>query len=400
MIAHGVRHETHVSSHPLVSTVRGGSRRSPVSSASSTTAFLAADWRARCRDWANLDPQPDDTLAHRLAFPVNEIGMALFLALIAHEAIDAIGPGGALRHWRHWGVPLVAAAGSVAGAAFAYLAYVTWAGELVLAQAWPVAAAVDIAAGYYVLRLIYRRGSQAFPFLLVSGIAANTVGLAVLASGRNSRPTSDRCRARRGCPERRRGAACRQDPPIVAVPRSSPAACRGGDSTWRACIRRCRWYRSCRCCRIRGTCWNRSRSGPPRPRSRMCSWITVVQVVLFFFGLVNGGAHAARLRHRHVGGAAGCAARPAHRDAWRGGALRLLAGLRLPASIPAWHDLVVVALAMSSGFTFALFTAAMLLPVGGVLTQIRVGALATAVGAALTYGVARGLRVGCFAVSR
>ena len=76
-----------------------------------------------------------------------------------------------------------------------------------------------------------------------------------------------------------------------------------------------------------------------------------------------------------------------------------LAGLRLPASI-AWHDLVVVALAMSSGFTFALFTAATLLPVGGVLTQIRVGALATAVGAALTYGVARGMRVGRFAVSR
>ena len=31
--------------------------------------------------------------------------MALFLGLIAHEAIDAIGPGGALRHWRYWGVP-------------------------------------------------------------------------------------------------------------------------------------------------------------------------------------------------------------------------------------------------------------------------------------------------------
>ena len=65
--------------------------------------------------------------------------MALFLALIAHEAIDAIEPGGALRHWRRWGVPLVAAAGSVAGAAFAFLAYVTWADEEVLAQAWPVA---------------------------------------------------------------------------------------------------------------------------------------------------------------------------------------------------------------------------------------------------------------------
>jgi hypothetical protein len=80
-------------------------------------------------------------------------------------------------------------------------------------------------------------------------------------------------------------------------------------------------------------------------------------------------------------------------------ALGRLAGLQLPTSI-AWRDLVVIALATSSGFTFALFTAATLLPVCGVLTQIRVGALATACGAALTDGVARGLRVGRFVVAR
>jgi Na+/H+ antiporter NhaA len=76
-------------------------------------------------------------------------------------------------------------------------------------------------------------------------------------------------------------------------------------------------------------------------------------------------------------------------------ALGRISGLHLPAAI-GWRDVVVVALATSSGFTFALFTAATLLPVGGVLTQIRFGALATAVGAAIAYGVARGLRVGRF----
>jgi NhaA family Na+:H+ antiporter len=127
------------------------------------------------------------------------------------------------------------------------------------------------------------------------------------------------------------------------------------------------------------------------------SWITVVQVVLFFFGLVNGGA---MLRGYDTGTWAVLLGALLGRPVGMVGAVALgrLAGLRLPAAI-AWHDLVVVALAMSSGFTFALFTAATLLPVGGVLTQIRVGALATAVGAALTYGVARGLRVGRFAVS-
>jgi NhaA family Na+:H+ antiporter len=347
--------------------------------------------------WANLDPQPYYTLAHRLAFPVNEIGMALFLALIAHEAIDAIGPGGALRHWRHWGVPLVAAAGSVAGAAFAFLAYVTWAGELVLAQAWPVAAAVDIAAGYYVLRLIYRRGSQAFPFLLVSGIAANTVGLAVLAVWPEFTPNhvigAVLVLAALNVAAALRAARIRRSWPFLII---------AGSLSW----------------------WGFHLAGvhpalalvpivPLLPHSRHllepfagrpaataqpdASWITVVQVVLFFFGLVNGGA---MLRGYDTGTWAVLLGALLGRPVGMVGAVALgrLAGLRLPAAI-AWHDLVVVALAMSSGFTFALFTAATLLPVGGVLTQIRVGALATAVGAALTYGVARGLRVGRFAVS-
>jgi len=137
------------------------------------------------------------------------------------------------------------------------------------------------------------------------------------------------------------------------------------------------------------------RAGATAPQE--ASWITVVQVVLFFFGLVNGGA---MLRGYDTGTWAvllgALLGRPVGMVA--AAAFGRLAGLHLPTSI-AWRDLVVIALATSSGFTFALFTAATLLPVGGVLTQIRVGALATAVGAAITYGVARGLRVGRFAAS-
>jgi len=44
-----------------------------------------------------------------------------------------------------------------------------------------------------------------------------------------------------------------------------------------------------------------------------------------------------------------------------------------------------------------LFAAASLLPLGAVLTQIKVGALATAAGAVITLVVARLLRVGRFA---
>jgi Na+/H+ antiporter NhaA len=77
-------------------------------------------------------------------------------------------------------------------------------------------------------------------------------------------------------------------------------------------------------------------------------------------------------------------------------ALGVALGLHLPASVK-WRELVVIALATTSGFTFALFAAASLLPLGAVLTQIKVGALATAAGAVITLVVARLLRVGRFA---
>jgi hypothetical protein len=71
-------------------------------------------------------------------------------------------------------------------------------------------------------------------------------------------------------------------------------------------------------------------------------------------------------------------------------------GLRLPVNIR-WRELFVIALATSSGFTFALFAATTLLPLGAVLTQIKVGALGTIAGAAAAYAVARLLHVGRFA---
>jgi Na+:H+ antiporter, NhaA family len=346
--------------------------------------------------WANLAPERYFPFAHALAFPVNEIGMALFLALIVHEAIDAVGPSGVLRHWQAWTLSLVAAAGGIAGAAFAFLGFVTWKGELVLAQAWPVAAAVDIAAGYYVLRLIYRRGSPVFPFLLLTGIAVNAVGLVVLAVwpafGPDHVTGAILVLAAVGLAGALRAAGLRRSWPFLLF---------AGPLSW----------------------WGFHLAGvhpalalvpivPLLPPSRHLlepfaarrqgaatseetSWLTLVQVVLFFFGLVNAGV---MLRGYDTGTWAVLLGALAGRPAGMMAAVALgrLTGLRLPASI-GWRDVLVVGLATSSGFTFALFTAATLLPVGGVLTQIRAGALATAVGAAIAYGVARQLRVGRFA---
>jgi NhaA family Na+:H+ antiporter len=388
---------THATSHPFASPVAGGHGSFAGLAGFLSDRFLWLPIGALAAVvWANLDPERYFTFAHRLAFPVNEIGMALFLALIVHEAIDAIGPGGALRHWHHWALSLLAAAGGVAGAAFAFLGFVTLKGELVLVPAWPVAAAVDIAAGYYVLRLIYRRGNPVFPFLLLSGIAANAAGLIVLAIW----PAFT--------PEHVTGALLVLAALCVAgtlriagLRRAWPFLVLAGGLSWwgfylagvhpaLALVPIVPLLPSSRHLLEPFT------QGPTTAATREeTSWFTAVQVVLFFFGLVNGGAV---LRGYDTGTSAvllgALVGRPAGMMA--SVALGRLSGLRLPAAIT-WRDVVIVALATSSGFTFALFTAATLLPVGGVLTQIRAGALATAAGAAIAYGVARYLRVGRFA---
>ena len=345
--------------------------------------------------WANLDPDGYYPFAHRLQFPVNEIGMALFVALIAHEALDALGPGGVLRHWRHWATALVAAAGGVVGSAFVFLAFVTWKGELVLAQAWPVAAAVDIAAGYYVLRLIYRRG-HAFPFLLVSGLAANAVALVTLATwpafGPDHVTGAVLVLAAVGVAAALRAAGVRRSWLVLIVA--------GGLSWWGFHVAGVHPALALipvvpLLPHTRHLLEPFAERTPVAVDRQQASWIAAVQVVLFFFGLANAGA---MLRGYDTGTGAVLLGALIGRPAGMVGAAALgrLAGLRLPASM-AWRDLVVTALATSSGFTFALFTAATLLPVGGVLTQIRVGALATAAGALVTYGAARWLRVGRFA---
>jgi NhaA family Na+:H+ antiporter len=124
-------------------------------------------------------------------------------------------------------------------------------------------------------------------------------------------------------------------------------------------------------------------------------WNAVAQAVLFFFGVVNAGVI---LRGVDTGTWAVLAAALIGRPLGilGGAAIGFALGLRLPTSLR-WRELVVIALATSSGFTFALFAASSLLPPGAVLTQIKLGALATVAGALATYAAARLLRVGRYA---
>lgn len=122
-----------------------------------------------------------------------------------------------------------------------------------------------------------------------------------------------------------------------------------------------------------------------------------MQIVLLLFGLVNGGVLMrgfgdgtwAVLMAALVGRPVGIAP---------GTSLGLAAGLHLPPRV-AWRDIVVVAIIASTSFTFGLFFASAIFPVGSLLIQTRMGAMVTLAGAVIAFGAARALHVGRFAVA-
>lgn len=343
--------------------------------------------------WANTAGEGYFRVAHALAFPINEIGMALFLGLVTQEVVESVMPGGALHTWRRWGMPVVAAAGGLLGATFVYLGFVSLKHEEVLLQAWPIAGAIDIAAGYYVLKTIFRR-SGALPFLLLLGVATNALGILVLAVWPAFSPAH-------------LGSA------VLLVAAVALAA------AMRRARVRAFWPYIALCGTL--SWWAFYRAGvhpalalvpivpflPHEPRHvnpfadagdddavhrSEHEWNVAVQIVLFLFGLVNAGVilHGYDTGTWAVLGAA-LLGRPL--GVLGGVALALAAGLHLPRRI-GWREIIVIALATSSGFTFALFFATSLLPVGAVLAQIKIGALSTVAGAVVTYGAARVLGVG------
>ena len=80
--------------------------------------------------WANTDGESYFRFAHAAKFPVNEIGMAVFLGLVAQELYEDVMPGGALRHWRHWSTSMLGAIGGLAGSIAAFFLFIRMQDEL------------------------------------------------------------------------------------------------------------------------------------------------------------------------------------------------------------------------------------------------------------------------------
>jgi NhaA family Na+:H+ antiporter len=346
--------------------------------------------------WANTASESYFRFSQALAFPVNEIAMAFFLALIAQEVFEALMPGGALHTWRLWGTTLAAAAGGLIGTALTYLLYVRLEHQQVLEQAWPVACAVDIAAGYYLLKLIFTR-STALPFLLLVAVVTDAFTLVVLAL----QPPFDGIQP---------GGVVLM---VAAIGSAAVMRLRKVRSYWPYVV-------------VSGTLswWAFYVEGvhaalalvpivpflPHEPRGFDVladppdddhehhfehEWNSVVQALLFMFGIVNAGV----MLHGYGAGTwatltASLVGRPLGILAGVGVAMAV--GLHLPRRFT-WRVLIVVALAMSSGFTFALFVAPGLIPVGPVLSEIKLGALISIAGAFCTLGAARAFKIGRFA---
>jgi NhaA family Na+:H+ antiporter len=136
---------------------------------------------------------------------------------------------------------------------------------------------------------------------------------------------------------------------------------------------------------------------PSSPRYFEHEWNYVVQAALFLFALVNAGV----LLQRHGTGtwalvAAAVVGRPLGILAATAAAVAL--GARLPAPLH-WRELTVVALASSSGFTFALFAATAVYPAGPILAELKLGAVLTGIGVVLAFAAAHSLKIGRFAMS-
>ena len=346
--------------------------------------------------WANTAPERYFGFAHSLAFPVNEIGMALFVGLIMQEIVEAVMPGGALHSWRRWSLPLLAAAGGMAGSAGVYLAYVHGHYESILEAGWPIACAIDIAAAYYVLKTILPR-SGALPFVLLLAIVTDLVGMLIIA------PQYQTVAVHGG------GLGVM----LVAL---------GIAGAMRALRVHAFWPYLAICGTLSWIALYREGLHPafalapivpflphePRRLDLLADppdddavhhfeheWNTLVQGILFLFGLVNGGV---LLRGYDTGTWAlllgALVGRPIGILTAVGAAVA--GGWHLPRGL-GWRQLVVAALASSSGFTFALFFATGILSTGPLLAQLTIGAVATAAGSLLAIGAARLFRVGRFA---
>lgn len=347
--------------------------------------------------WANVDHQSYDRITHPLHFAVNDIGMVFFFALAGKEIIEAMLPGGALSSPREAGVPLLAAAGGMIVPAGMYAAQAALEGRPELMPGWAIPCATDIAFSYLVARNIFPAGHPGIPFLLLLAIADDALGLMLLAIFYPSGPLSLFSFAGFMIPAlavalvlKNRGVLSFWPYVIAAGGLSWCALYFGGVHPALALVPILPFMPHAR--RDIGL-FDQREDRLPDTMNRFEHWWKVpVQVILFFFGLVNAGVALTSvgpatwmvLSSLLVG-------KPAGILLFTFLAVRI--GLRPPGGLTYSHTFVV-GLAAAIGFTVALFFATAAFSPGEILNEAKMGALMSFVAAplAIIVGRAIGLR--------
>lgn len=348
--------------------------------------------------WSNTAPESYFRTSHALAFFVNEIALAFFLAIVAKEVVEATLPGGALHPWRRAALPVVAAIGGAAVPLAVYLMFLRVLGEPMLRTGWVVTCAVDITASYIIGRMIFGRRAE-ISFLLLLAISMNAIGIAVLAGWH---PISDAhwplgfglMLAAVGAAAVMRRRKVRNFWPYVLIP--------GVLSWWAFFVSGV--HPALALVPVMPFMPHAARDAglfvdpAPQAHDALTSferwWQLPVQGVLLLFGLVNAGVP-------FQGNDAGMWAVPVAVLIGRpigvvvAAAIGVAAGLHLPAHLR-WRDVTVIGFISSVGLVMALFFATAAMPMGPLLLQLKAGALLTVAGAGLAYGAARLLGAGRF----
>ena len=346
--------------------------------------------------WANTYSVSYFRTAEALTFLVNDVGMAVVLAYLMQEVLEAALPGGSLHGWRRTIVPIVAAAGGVAGAVATYAGYISAGDEEVLARGWPIAIGVDVLLCVAIARSIFRR-TAAVTFALSIALASDAVGLAIIS---------------------RRDFATREHPEAVALLAAAVVAAAlfrksrvrslwpylgvSGVLSWIACYDG-GLHPALALLPIvpfmahapRNLNADRERSSVHAPANHLERVFRFpVQAIAFFVGLVNAGIS---IRGYGTGTWAVAAAALLGRPIGMliGTGIALAVGLHLPRGVRG-TDVAMCAVAASPSATFGLFMAAAVFPSGPLLIETRIGSLLTMVAWPAALAVAYLLRAGRF----
>ena len=329
--------------------------------------------------WSNFAAESYFRITHALAFAVNDVGMALFFALLTQEVLEATMPGGSLHTWRRAALPIVAAIGGTAGAIGAYGAFVLAGDEHVLLSGWPIVCAIDGGVAYFLVRVLIGSGGAA-PFVALMAIVSNAIGLIAISLRQhagNVRPVG---------------------PLLIIVglavsvwvtrlqPRTIwPRVVIGGALMWYGfwwsglhpalalipivpCLPRSPRHQS----PFSGELEHGAHDSPGHIEHAL--WMPV-QLILFLFAFVNAGVVVNGVERGAwavtVGALVG---RPA--GMLVAVAVSVALGLRLPTRV-GWRELIVIAFTASCALSFGLFFASAVFATGSLLSEAKVGALAT-----------------------